>query len=265
MPFADLGGHAAHYRLAGTPGAPRLVFANSLGSDLRIWDEVTAALAPDFAILGYDMRGHGLSGLGAEAPSIADLADDLLKLMDVVGWPSAALVGVSVGGLVAQAVALAAPTHVDALVLMDTAARIGSRQSWNERIAAVETGGLPAIAETVATRWFSAGFAARRPAEFTGWRTMLERIPAAGYADICRALREADLTEAVGAITVPTLVLCGEEDVPTPPALARATAERIPGARFTLIEKAGHIPGLEHPRAVADLVRAHWKEVAHGR
>ncbi len=257
MPFQDINGITVHYRLAGTPGRPRLAFLNSLGSDMRIWDEVAHQLGGAYELLVYDMRGHGLSG-ATEAPYTIELhLADFVSLLDACGWARVSAVGLSVGGMVAQAFAARHPERVDRLILLDTAARIGTAESWNERIAAVERGGLASIGSAVVERWFGAAFRQSRAATVKGWRAMLERTPAAGYNGTCAALRDADLTGELAAIRAPTLVAVGSEDLATPPDLVRRTADAIPGARFVEIEGAGHLPCIDRPGEVAELIRAH--------
>lgn len=257
MAFRVVNGIGMHHRLGGTPGARRVLFLNSLGSDQRIWDEVAARLSPDCEILTYDMRGHGLTEASPGPYTLEGLVEDAVGLLDAVGWQTASLVGLSVGGLVAQGLAVRHPDRLEALVLMDTAARIGTVEGWNERIAAVEAGGVSAIAQGVVARWFSPGFAERDPAALAGWRAMLERTGTAGYAGTCAALRDADLTRAVPGIAAPTLVLVGDGDLSTPPDLVEATARSIPGARFEIIAGAGHLPCLERPAETAKAIARH--------
>ncbi|MET0257920.1 MAG: 3-oxoadipate enol-lactonase [Methylobacterium sp.] len=259
MAFAEINGIATHYRVSGRAGGCRLMFLNSLGSDLRIWEEVEALLAPTCEILTYDMRGHGLTETTPAPYALDTLVEDAAGLLNAVGWVSAGLVGLSVGGLVAQGVALRHPERVDSLVLMDAAAKIGTTESWNERIAAVEAGSVASIADAVVARWVSPGFPAEKRAVLAGWRAMLAATDRAGYAGICAALRDADLTTAVSGIDAPTLVLVGEDDVSTPPDLVEATARLIPDARFEPIEGAGHLPCLERPVEVARLIARHLK------
>ncbi|KQT85115.1 3-oxoadipate enol-lactonase [Aurantimonas sp. Leaf443] len=262
MAFVTVNGIGLHHRRAGTRGGRRVLFLNSLGSDLRIWDEVAERLAPGCETLVYDMRGHGLSEATPAPYGLDLLVADALGLMDALGWSSASLVGLSVGGLVAQAIAARHGERVDALVLMDTAARIGTVESWNERIAAVEAGGVAAIAQAVAARWFTPDFAAREPAAFAGWRTMLAQTGTAGYAGTCAALRDADLTGEVAGIAAPTLVLAGDADLSTPPDLVAATARLVPGARFETVAGAGHLPCLERPAEVARAIANHFEACA---
>lgn len=264
MAFSRIDGVLLHYALGGAADAPPVAFVNSLGTDLRIWDGVAARLEKRFRVLRHDSRGHGLSDAPPGPYRIADLAGDLLGLMDALGLNRIGLVGLSVGGLVAQEIAVQHPDRLAALVLIDTAARIGTVEGWNERIAKVEAGGLAAIGEAVVAGWFGAAFARAHPDEVAGCRQMLERMPASGYVATCAALRDTDLTGEVTRIRAPTLALAGTEDRTTTPAIVRATADRIPGARFEAIEGAGHLPCLDRPEQVAALVEAHFGESGLG-
>ena len=188
MRFMRTNGGVAHYADEGPREASAMVFINSLGTDLRIWDDVARLLSPDFRIVRYDKRGHGLSELGPERCDMADYAGDLAALMDALGVQRATVVGLSIGGLVAQELYRQRPDLFAALVLSDTAAKIGADESWDARIAEVERGGIEAIADAVLERWFTADFRARRRDELAGWRAMLTRTPKQGYLAACGAL-----------------------------------------------------------------------------
>jgi 3-oxoadipate enol-lactonase len=168
-------------------------------------------------------------------------------------------VGVSIGGMIAQQAALRSAGRIKVLVPCDTAAKIGDAASWNARIEAVEKGGLGAIADAVMERWFPPEYRRTRPDELGGWRNMLLRTPAKGYAAACAALRDADLRTETPKIDVPTLFVAGSEDGSTPPDLVRESALLIPGARFEVIEGAGHLPCLDHPMKLAHLISAHFE------
>ena len=239
---------------------PPIVFVNSLGTDLRIWDAVADDLAADFPVLLYDKRGHGLSDVGAASCSIADHADDLERLIDHVGATEVILCGLSIGGLIAQQLAARRPERVRCLVLCDTAHKIGTAEFWNQRIAAVERDGIESIADGILERWFTPAFRRREPALFAGCRNMLVRQSPAGYAGSCAAVRDADHTGLVATIAAPTLVLVGEQDGSTPPDLVRSMAELIPGARFETIADAGHIPCVEQPAVLVARLRRFFHE-----
>jgi 3-oxoadipate enol-lactonase len=254
----EVQGRTIHAADEGDRDGLPIVFSNSLGTDLRVWDALLPRLPAGLRLVRYDSRGHGLSE-GAGAWTIGDLAGDLEGLLDALGIEAAVVCGLSVGGLIAQALAARSPARVRALILCCTAARIGSEALWQERIAAVEAGGIAALAEGVLERWFSPRFRAEEPA-LALWRAMLVRTPAAGYAATCAAIRDADLTESTRALRLPTLAVAGETDGATPPDLVRATAGLIPGARFALIPGCGHLPPVEAPAALAGLIAAFLEE-----
>jgi 3-oxoadipate enol-lactonase len=260
MAFVRANGGVIHYADEGPRAAQPIVFINSLGTDLRVWDEVAEPLAQNARILRYDKRGHGLSELPATRATMADFAADLAALLDHLGARATTVVGLSIGGMIAQELYRLRPDLVAALVLCDTAHRIGTAESWGARIGAVETDGIEAIADGVMERWFSEDFRANRRDELAGWRAMLTRTPQDGYLAACGALRDADLTQAAKAIRAPTLCIVGEEDGSTPPALVRELAHLIPAAKFETIAGVGHIPCVEKPDVVRGLIEAHRKE-----
>jgi 3-oxoadipate enol-lactonase len=257
MKFVQANGLVIHYLDHGRRDAPPLVFINSLGTDFRIWTEIAEILAPDFRIVTYDKRGHGLSESGPDKCEMADYAGDLMGLLDGLGIGRATIVGLSIGGVIAQEFYRQRPERVAALVLCDTAAKIGTDESWDQRIGEVEPGGIEAIADSVLERWFTADFRSQRPAELAGMRAMLTRTPIDGYLAACGALKRADLRPHAGRIEAPTLCLVGDQDGSTPVSLVKETAALIPGSRFEVIEGAGHLPNVERPRIVADLVAEH--------
>ena len=238
---------AMHYRIDGPAGGPTVVFANSLGTDLRLWDAALAEL-PDIRAIRFDKRGHGLSDVGGDY-AIADLADDAAALIEAEATGPVIFVGLSIGGMIAQALAARRPDLVSAVVLSNTAAKMGTADSWAERIHAVETRGIAAIADMVMERWFAPAFRARP--ELALWRNMVIRTPAPGSVAACRALAAADLTVQTAGLRLPTLVIAGDSDGSSPADLVRATAALIPGARFHLIADAGHLPCVEQPHAFA--------------
>lgn len=260
MAFVRANGIVLHHQATGRSDAPALVFNNSLGSDFRIWQTVAPAFADRFRVVLYDKRGHGLSDAPSPPYTLDDHTDDLLALLDHLKVESAALVGLSVGGMIAQRAAVRAPGRVGALVLCCTAAKIGAPELWAERISAVEKGGIEPIADNVLQRWFTPDFRKTCPDEVAGWRNMLVRITAHGYAGTCAAIRDADLTADAGRIDIPTLCIAGDQDGSTPAEVVRNTASLIPGARFELIEGCGHIPCIEKPVALAQLIQNHLQE-----
>ena len=254
MAFARVNGVVLHHEVRGRADGPALVFSNSLGTDFRIWDEVAATLADRYRIILYDKRGHGLSEATPAPYRLTDHVDDLVALLDHLGIDKAALVGLSVGGMIAQGLAALRPDRVAALVLCDTAHRIGTAEMWNARIDTVTSNGIASMADAIMERWFTPAYRQPGNADFVGYTNMLVRTTADGYAGTCAAIRDADLTESTRALRLPVLCVVGDQDGSTPPDLVRSTADLIAGARFEMIEGAGHIPCVEQPKATAALI-----------
>lgn len=249
-----LNGIHIHHETGGPATAPVLVFVNSLGTDFRVWDRVVARLEGRVRWVRYDKRGHGLSDAPPAPYAMADHVGDLAALLDHLAIRGATVCGLSVGGMIAQGLAVARPELVGRLILSDTAHRIGTDAIWNERIAALRDGGIEALADNVMIRWFSDAFRRDRADEVVLWRAMVTRTPIDGYLGTCVALRDADLTEATRTIAKPTLCIGGTEDGSTPPDLVRELAALIPGATFHEIPAVGHLPCVEAPDTVATLI-----------
>jgi 3-oxoadipate enol-lactonase len=269
MQFATINGIAIHHdvRFAdgdGNAGAPVLVFINSLGTDFRIWDQVRGKLSDEFTMLVYDKRGHGLSGLANPPYSISDHVEDLAALLDHLDLHDVVLCGLSVGGLISLGLHAVQPERIRGLVLSNTAPKIGNAEMWAARISAIEENGIGSILEDVMARWFTPDF--RRPdnAAYQGYCTMLLRQAPQGYAGTCAAIRDADFTEVAAKIAIPALCIAGSHDGSTPPAIVKAMAELIPGARYELIEDAAHIPCVETPAVHAALIRDFVRNLMDG-
>ena len=256
MNFAKINDISIHFNYI-NKGAnkPTVVFSNSLGTDFRIWESCIENLSKDYSILTYDKRGHGLSGLGNSPYVINDHVTDLIDLMDHLKISEAVLVGLSVGGLIVQGVYHKRPDLVQGLILCDTAAKIGNEQMWNDRIAIAREGGLEALLEGNMQRWFSPNFHKNRQVDLRGYEAMFTRTPLEGYIGTGMAIRDADFTDKAPSISVPTTCVVGRQDGATPPELVEGTAKIIPGAKFEIIEEAGHIPCAEQPEKVVSIIR----------
>ncbi|SMQ85327.1 3-oxoadipate enol-lactonase [Devosia lucknowensis] len=263
MTFARINGTVLHYRLSGPQGAPALVFVNSLGTDARIWDEVIALLSQTYLCLSYDKRGHGISDVPVGDYSLDDHLDDLSGLLDHTGIDGAVLVGVSIGGIIAEGMALRAPHRVHGLVLCCTAPRMGDAPMWTARIETVRGAGLGAMVDAIMERWFSPTFRAERTEELGGWRNLFLRTDPEGYANTCATLRDTDLTDAISAIAAPTLIVGGDADLAAPLDLVR-NGLAIPGSRLEVLPGVGHIPSIEQPAILGRLIDDFLKEVGHG-
>jgi 3-oxoadipate enol-lactonase len=254
MAFVRANGIVLHYEVSGQADRPSLIFINSLGTDLRIWDKVVERLEGRYHIVRYDKRGHGLSEAPPPPYPLTDHVADLAGLLDHLGIQRTAVVGLSVGGQVAQGLAALHPERVAALVLSDTAHKIGTRDGWDDRIDLVARKGLGVLVERIMPLWFTAAFRKPDNPDYAGYVAMFTRTPIDGYIGTCASVRDADLTESTRALRVPTLCIVGEQDGSTPPDLVRSMANLIRNSEFRIIPDAGHIPCVEQPEAVAGLV-----------
>ncbi len=261
MPLTELQGTGIFWREDGEPDGAPLVFANSLGTDYRLWDGVLSHLPPGFRIIRYDKRGHGLSDCPSRPYSMGALVSDAERLLDHLKVRDSLFVGISIGGMIAQGLAVKRLDLVRAMVLSNTAAKIGAHGTWDDRIAAVEAGGIEALADGTMERWFSKPF--RATPDMRVWRHMLTRTPVEGYLGCMAAIRGTDFYTPTSGLTLPTMVIAGSEDGSTPPDLVRETAELIKGARFELMRGAGHLPCVEQPEAYAALLADFARSVGH--
>ena len=231
-----------------------MVCINALGTDLRIWDGVVPRFTDRHPVLRFDKRGHGLSDCPPTPYSIHDFSSDIFELLDFLDMPKVIFVGISVGGMIALDFAASWPERVHSMVLCDTAPIIGTADLWNDRIKKLRENGMHSMAEAILARWFAPKFKEKSPAAYQGYYNMLTRMPLEGYTGTCEALRDADLTEASRTIETHTLILCGAEDISTPPDLVRELAELMPDAEFHLIPGAGHSTCIEQPALVAEQI-----------
>lgn len=248
-----------HWREDGAPDGPPLVFVNSLGTDLRLWDRVLPYLPKGVRIIRYDLRGHGLSAGSERAYEMDELTRDLADLMDRLALKDAIVIGCSIGGMIAQNLAFMRPDLTRALVLCTTAPKMGTKKDWHDRIAKVSLSGLDAITNTVMLRWFSPSFLAKGQSDV--WRMMLGRTSVHGYLGCCHALSVADLTQTTAALNLPVLAIAGAEDRACPPELVKAMAGLLADARFHNLENCGHLPSVEAPEKLGQLISHFIDEV----
>ncbi len=261
MQMLDLGDVTLHYADQGAPGGAPVVFANSLGTDMRLWDKILPLLPGGLRIIRYDKRGHGLSSCPPAPYSMGALINDAERLLDHLEIRDCVFVGLSVGGMIAQGLAVKRLDLVRAMVVSNSAARIGTMQMWADRVAAVKAGGIESLADAVMERWFAKAF--RATPELTGWRNMLTRTPANGYIGCSAAISGTDFYTPTAGLTLPSLFIAGSEDGATPPDLVRETADLVKGARFELIRGAGHLPCVEKPDDYAAILTSFLKEIGH--
>ena len=261
MKMFDTGDVRLHYRVDGPDDGPPVVFANSLGTDMRLWDPILPMLPKGLRIIRFDKRGHGLSSCPPGNYSMGSLVTDTERLLDHLGVKECVFVGLSIGGMIAQGLAVKRLDLIRAVVLSNTAAKIGNAEMWAERIGAVQKGGIEALADAVMERWFAAQF--RATPELELWRNMLARQVDHGYIACAAAISGTDFYTPTSGLRLPALGIAGSEDGATPPDLVRETIDLIPGSRFHLIRKAGHLPCAEQPEEYAQVLTDFLKGVGH--
>jgi 3-oxoadipate enol-lactonase len=258
VPFVRAGDLVVHYMLDGAVDAPAVLLANSLGTNVHMWDAQVAALARSHRVLRYDMRGHGLTDVTAaddpDGVTVERLGADAVALLDALGIARVHVIGLSIGGMVGQRVAAEYPERVAALVICATGSRIGTAATWNERIETVQRDGIAAIADAGMARWFTERCRAERPELVRGFANMLTRTPVGGYVDGCRAVRDADLRADDARIRCRTLIVAGAEDQVTTPAMGAELREAVPNAELVVLAAAAHMLCAEQPDATNALL-----------
>lgn len=232
------------YRLNGPADAPVLLLLHSLGASMDMWAPQVEALGDRFRLLRPDARGHGRSDAPAGDYTLPRLGEDVLELLTALAIPRAHVCGLSMGGMVAMWLAVHAARHVDRLVLSNTAAWMGPPDVWSERMALVRAHGMAAVAEPTLARWFTPAFHARSPEAIEPVRRTLLATEPAGYLGCCAALRDMDQRPTLAAIAAPTLVIVGDADPSTPPALGEAIHAAVPGSRLASLP-AAHLANIE--------------------
>ena len=235
MKIFDTGDVRLHYRVDGPEDGAPVVFANSLGTDLRLWDPILPLLPKGLRIIRFDKRGHGLSSCPPAPYAMGALIGDTEKLLDHLGVKDCVFVGLSIGGMIAQGLATKRLDLIRAMVLSNTAAKIGTKDMWADRVRAVQDSGIEPMADTIMER----------------------------YAGCSAAISGTDFYTPTAALRLPVLGIAGSEDGSTPPDLVRETIELIPGSKFKIIRKAGHLPCVEHPQEYAALLTEFLQGVGH--
>jgi 3-oxoadipate enol-lactonase len=253
-------GPALHYTVREPRNGKRprhtIVLSHALGCDLTMWDPLANQLAHDARVIAYDHRGHGSSDAPAGEYAMAELADDAARLLRELDTGPVVWIGLSMGGMVGQELALRHPGLVGALALANTTSGYpdAARAVWRQRIDTVNGQGIEAIADAVMARYFHEGFRAEHPATVARFRQRLVTTDAAGYVGCCAAVGSVDTAARLGEIKAPTLVIAGELDQGTPVQMAQTLADGIPGARLDVLEDASHLSAIEQPVAFAQAV-----------
>ncbi|SFV16491.1 bifunctional 4-carboxymuconolactone decarboxylase/3-oxoadipate enol-lactonase PcaCD [Pseudoduganella namucuonensis] len=251
---------ALHYSVREPRGGgarQTIVLSHALGCDLTMWDGLANLLSADCRVIAYDHRGHGSSDAPAGPYGIADLADDAARMLEELGIGPVVWIGLSMGGMVGQELALRHPSLVKALVIANSTSGYPdeARAQWRQRIVTVTEGGIEAIADAVMGRYFHEGYRATSAATVARFRQRLTTTDREGYLGCCAAVGAMDTTARLGGIAAPTLVIAGELDQGTPLAMSQTMADAIPGAKLSVLADASHLSAIEQPTAFARAVR----------
>ena len=246
-----------HYQLDGPADAPVVVFSNSLGADISMWEPQMPAFMREFRVLRYDTRGHGKSETTPGPYTIELLSRDVTGLLDGLGVSRAHFCGLSMGGAIGLWLGIHAADRIAKLMLCNTAAQFGSADAWNARIANVQQAkmrqeGMAALVPAIMQRWFTECFLASGSPLLESTRKMLLRCPPDGYIACCEAIRDVNLTGEVARVKARALIISGSHDPATPPRDGRFLADNIPGARYAELN-ASHLSNIEAAQEFTDV------------
>ena len=238
-----------NYELSGRKGNPIVMLSHSLGSSLLMWNPQMKPLEPHFQLLRYDIRGHGKTEAPPGAYTLEQLGEDAVALLDVLEIERVHWVGLSLGGMIGQSVALSYPRRLRSLSLCDTGAAIApeAQPIWQERIDAVRDRGLASQLEPTMERWFTPSFLKLNPYMLGVIRNEFLATPAQGYLGCIYAIRKLNYLDRLSEIKIPTLIMVGEDDPGTPVSASEAMHERIPDSKLVIIKSARHLSNVEQP------------------
>lgn len=238
-----------HFQATGPTSAPAVVLIHSLATHSEVWAHQVPAWSVNFRVVCVDLPGHGRSAAAEAGLTLDAMAAQVLAVLDHLQIAKAAFVGISLGGMVAQAVALNHAHRVTALVIAHAGARTDAtvREIWDQRIAQFEAGGMQSLSRPTLERWFPRAFSESSPITMAWMAGLIEATDPRGYVMAIRAIQALDHLDRLPQVQVPTLVLAGQADAAVPSAVASLVAQRIPNAQLRLLEDTGHIGNVQQP------------------
>jgi 3-oxoadipate enol-lactonase len=238
---------ATCFELHGPANAPVVTMSHALAASLQMWEPQLPALVERYRVLRYDTRGHGGSEVPPGPYTLEMLADDVLGLLAALGIERTHFVGLSMGGMIGQAVALKRPEALLSLVLADTSSRMppDSGPAWDERIATAQNRGMAALVDGTIDRWFTAPFIERSPQVVDRIRMLIRTTAPQGFVGCSEAIRRLNYAERLGEIRAPTLIIVGEQDMGTPVAASEFMHAAIAGSQLRVIPSAAHLSNTE--------------------
>jgi 3-oxoadipate enol-lactonase len=256
-------GISVNYTLEGPASGPVITMSNSLASNLSMWEPQMTVLTSHYRVLRYDTRGHGGTDATAGPYSLDELSEDVRALLRALGITRTHFIGLSMGGMIGQIIAIKYPQMLQSLVLCDTMSRvpIEAKPMWDDRIHTAETGGMEPLVEPTLARWFTEPFRQKGSPVLDQVRTMIRSTPPRGYTGCCHAIAALNLTDHLKAITLPTLIIVGEDDPATPVAASHVIHEQIRGSELVILKSAAHLSNLEQPEAFNQALTAFLPKV----
>jgi 3-oxoadipate enol-lactonase len=256
-------GISVHYTLEGPASGPVITMSNSLASNLSMWEPQMPVLTSRYRVLRYDTRGHGGTEATAGPYSLDELSEDVRALLRALGITRTHFIGLSMGGMIGQIIAIKYPQMLQSLVLCDTMSRVPTeaKPMWDDRIHTAETGGMEPLVEPTLARWFTEPFRQKGSPVLDQVRTMIRSTPPRGYTGCCHAIAALNLTDHLKAITLPTLIIVGEDDPATPVAASHVIHEQSRGSELVILKSAAHLSNLEQPEAFNQALTAFLPKV----
>ena len=245
MTIVQANGIDIYTRWDGPEGAPVLLLSNSLGTRLEMWDDQMEALTAHFRVLRYDSRGHGRTSAPDRDYTMDELGQDAVALLDALEIDRVWYCGLSKGGMVGQWLGCNAPGRLEKLVLSNTAAHLGPRELWDDRVRISREQGMEPLVDVILQRWFTEAFRTSSPERVEKVKAQVLSTPGHGYGACSAAIRDMDQREAIKSITTPTLVIAGAEDPATTPEAGKLIADSIAGAKLEIIPEAAHLANIE--------------------
>jgi 3-oxoadipate enol-lactonase len=262
----DANGIRIHYTLEGPADAPIVTMSHSLAANLSMWDPQMSVLTARYRVLRYDTRGHGGTDVPEGPYSLDQLAEDVRALLQALGIQRTSFIGLSMGSMIGQVLALTYPEMIQCLILCEASSRTSPELQliWDERIRVAQTQGMGAHVESTIDRWFTAPFQERRADVVDPVRAMIRATKPEGYVGCIHAIKGLDLIERQNAIRIPTLIIVGEEDPASPVANSQAIHERIQGSELVILKSAAHLSNMEQPEVFNRAVLAFLEKFGAG-
>ncbi|MEQ1775683.1 MAG: 3-oxoadipate enol-lactonase [Burkholderiales bacterium] len=236
-----------NYEISGNDNGPWVTLSHSLACNLHMWDDQMAALNQKYKVLRFDTRGHGLSSAPPGDYTLEQMADDVKGLFDALGIQQTHWIGLSMGGMIGQTFALKYPGVFQSLVLADTTSRRppNAEQMWGERVAIARAKGMAGVLDTTLARWFTEPYRNTRKDVMARIGADILNTPVDGFSGACVAISKVNTLDRLKEIQCPVFIIVGEEDHGTPPEMARAIHENLPGSELLIIESAAHLSNVE--------------------